>query len=231
MKYGKITEGTLQTLEVEKGVQVGGKLTEEEIIAQGYKPVCEVEKPADADFYVYKEYEVCFVQVWKREGDEILKDEIWTAESGEMPEFADLQRLKADTDFVTQNINSMNLSSKEKNEVKKLFPVWEDYIGKSLDKVGFTVHYLGDDKLYEILQPVPVVQEHQTPNLVPSNYGWVSEHEGTKEDPIPYEHMMVIREDKYYTHNGKLYIGLQDAPNGYAADLETLSTLVKEVKE
>ena len=34
MKYGKITEGTLQTLEVEKGVQVGGKLTEEEIIAQ-----------------------------------------------------------------------------------------------------------------------------------------------------------------------------------------------------
>lgn len=26
MKYGKITEGTLQTLEVEKGVQVGGKL-------------------------------------------------------------------------------------------------------------------------------------------------------------------------------------------------------------
>ena len=34
MKYGKITEGTLQTIEVEKGMQVGGKLTEEEIIAQ-----------------------------------------------------------------------------------------------------------------------------------------------------------------------------------------------------
>jgi len=231
MKYGKITEGTLQTIEVEKGVQVGGKLTEEEIIAQGYKPVCEVEKPADTDFYVYKEYEVCFVQVWKREGDEILKDEIWTAESGEMPEFAGLQRLKADTDFVTQNINSINLSNKEKNEVKKLFPAWEDYIGKSLDKVGFTIHYLGDDKLYEILQPVPVVQEHQTPNLVPSNYGWVSEHEGTKEDPIPYEQMMVIRKNKYYTQNGKLYVGLQNAPNGYAADLNTLSTLVKEVKD
>lgn len=231
MKYGKLNNETLDIKEVENGMEVGGSLTEQQIIANGYKPVCEVEKSGDSTFCVYKEYDVCFVQVWKREGDEILKDEIWTAESGEMPEFADLQRLKADTDFVTQNINSINLSNKEKNEVKKLFPAWEDYIGKSLNKVGFTIHYLGDDKLYEILQPVPVVQEHQTPNLVPSNYGWVSEHEGTKEDPIPYEHMMVIRKDKYYTQNGKLYIGLQDAPNGYAADLETLSTLVKEVKE
>lgn len=64
MKYGKITEGTLQTLEVEKGVQVGGKLTEEEIIAQGYKPVCETEKPEGADYMEYQEYEKCIVQEW-----------------------------------------------------------------------------------------------------------------------------------------------------------------------
>lgn len=64
MKYGKITEGTLQTLEVEKGVQVGGKLTEEEIIAQGYKPVCETEKPEGADYMEYREYGKCIVQEW-----------------------------------------------------------------------------------------------------------------------------------------------------------------------
>lgn len=30
--------------------------------------------------------------------------------------------------------------------------------------------------------------------------------------------------------NGILYIGLQDAPNGYDADLSTLSTLAKKVE-
>ena len=69
-----------------------------------------------------------------------------------------------------------------------------------------------------------------TPDIVPANYGLVSEHEGTKEDPIPYVHWIVIRKDKYYTENGILYIGLQDAPNGYDADLSTLSTLAKKVE-
>ena len=32
------------------------------------------------------------------------------------------------------------------------------------------------------------------------------------------------------TKNGKLYVGLMDAPNGYDADLDMLQTLVKEVK-
>lgn len=43
--------------------------------------------------------------------------------------------------------------------------------------------------------------------------------------------MKKIYYESWIAKHGKLYIGLQDAPNGYAADLETLSTLVKEVKE
>lgn len=116
MKYGKLENENLLIKEVEQGKEVGGGLTEQQIIELGYKPVCEVEKPSDANFFVYREYDTCFVQIWKRNGEEIQEDEIWTSESGEMPEFADLQRLKADTDFVTQNINSINLSNKEKNE-------------------------------------------------------------------------------------------------------------------
>ena len=42
---------------------------------------------------------------------------------------------------------------------------------------------------------------------------------------------MIIRKDKYYTQNGKLYVGILDAPNGYDTDLDMLQTLVKEVKE
>lgn len=38
MKYAKIENDQLLVKEVEKGQEVGGKLAEEEIIAQGYKP-------------------------------------------------------------------------------------------------------------------------------------------------------------------------------------------------
>lgn len=64
MKYAKIEKDELLIKEVEKGVEVGGKLTEEEIIAQGYKPYCEVEKPEGADFFINREYAACIVQEW-----------------------------------------------------------------------------------------------------------------------------------------------------------------------
>lgn len=130
--------------------------------------------------------------------------------------------------LVAECMNIVPMTNKEAVSRTSLFPKWEEYIGKSFDKVGFRIQYNG--KLYEILQAVPSVIEGQTPNLVPANYGLVSEHEGTKEDPIPYEHWLVIRKGKYYTENGKLYIGLMDSPNGYDSDLADLHTLAKEVK-
>lgn len=135
-----------------------------------------------------------------------------------------MQILTADT---TANINTMNLSNKEAVSVKEFYPKWESFIGNSLQK-GIKVQY--NNKLYEIIQTVPTVIETYTPDLVPANYGLVSEYDGTKDDPIPYERMMIIRKDKYYTQNGKLYVGILDAPNGYDADLDMLQTLVKEVK-
>lgn len=228
MKYGKLNNETLDIKEVEKGVEVGGSLTEQQIIAQGYKPVCEVEKPSDADFFVYKEYDVCFVQIWKRNGEEIQEGEIWTADSGVMPKFSDLERLKADNDFVTANINDMTLSNKEVNDVVEFLPKWEDYIGKSLTK-GFKVQYNG--KPYKVLKGLSNIVSVHTPDITKSEYGLISSHNGTKDDAIPYEHWTLIEKDVYYTENGKLYIGILNAPNGYDADLKDLPTLVKEVTE
>ena len=88
MKYGKLNNEILDVKEVENGKEVSGSLTEQQIIRQGYKPVCEVEKPSDAEFCVYKEYGVCFVQIWKRADEEVQEDEIWTAESGVMPKYS-----------------------------------------------------------------------------------------------------------------------------------------------
>jgi len=130
---------------------------------------------------------------------------------------------------IAECMNVVPMTNKEAVERTTLFPKWEDYIGKSLSEVGFRIQY--NKKMYEILQPVPSVIANQTPDLVPANYGLVSEHAGTIDDPIPYEHWLVIKKDKYYTENGKLYIGLIDAPNGYDVDLAQLPTIAKEVTD
>lgn len=64
MKYGKLINDTLEIKEFENGMEVGGSLTEQQIIAQGYKPYCETEKPEEADFFINREYETCIVQEW-----------------------------------------------------------------------------------------------------------------------------------------------------------------------
>lgn len=70
MKYGKIFNETLDVKEVENGAEVGGSLTQQQIIDKGYKPLCEVEKPDDAAKCTYKEYEECIVQEWVIDSEE-----------------------------------------------------------------------------------------------------------------------------------------------------------------
>lgn len=214
MKYGKLNNETLDIKEVENGMEVGGSLTEQQIIANGYKPVCEVEKPSYADFCVYKEYDVCFVQIWKEEGEEVQEDEIWTSEGGVMLKLADIQRLKADTAFVTDNINKMTLTNNESLSVKEFYPQWP---ADSVEvKAGEKYQY--GDKLYE------VVQGHTTQaNFSPSNQSslWVEvveDHAGTLEDPIPYNEElnplwqgMILEEGKYYTQSGTVYKCTRDS--------------------
>ena len=64
MKYGKLINDTLEIKEFENGMEVGGSLTEQQIISQGYKPYCETEKPEEADFFINREHETCIVQEW-----------------------------------------------------------------------------------------------------------------------------------------------------------------------
>lgn len=214
MKYGKLNNETLDIKEVENGMEVGGSLTEQQIIANGYKPVCEVEKSGDSTFCVYKEYDVCFVQIWKRDGEEVQEDEIWTSESETMPKFSDLERLKRDIAMVNENINSLGLSNNESLSVKEFYPVW------SADSVPVEKgeRYQFNGHLYE------VVQSHTTQsNWSPENQSslWVEvveDHAGTLEDPIPYNEEinplwqgMILEEGKYYTQSGTVYKCTRDS--------------------
>ena len=67
MKLGKKIDETMLLVECEQGMEVGGERTTEELYADGYKDVCEVERPSDSAWCSYEDYGTCYVQVWHDE--------------------------------------------------------------------------------------------------------------------------------------------------------------------
>lgn len=90
------------------------------------------------------------------------------------------------------------------------FEPWESYIGKSL-KSGERVKY--NNKLYKVIQNVPVVLENQPPGIeTASLYNAIDvEHAGTLEDPIPYDQTMTVHNGKYYVENDIIYKCTRDS--------------------
>ena len=70
MKYGELINDALEIKEFESGMEVGGSLTEQEIIGMGYKPVCETERIYEESTVRYTEYKACIVQEWAVENNE-----------------------------------------------------------------------------------------------------------------------------------------------------------------
>lgn len=144
------------------------------------------------------------------------------------------QQNAAQATLTAMLINTYALTDEQALAVKDLFPTWDDCVkkGKELPE-GYKLTDGG--KLYKVLQ-AHTPQADWKPADTPALYALVSasateEHAGTKDDPIPYEQMMLIEKDKYYTQDGVLYVGLLDAPNGYPNDLKDLPTLAQKVNE
>lgn len=104
MKYGKLINNNLDIKEVEKGMEIGGKLTEKQLKEQGYKPVCEVKEPEGAEYFVYREYDACFVQELRMPDEPLQEGDIWTSDSGVDPSFNDILRIQNDMSFISNSI-------------------------------------------------------------------------------------------------------------------------------
>lgn len=142
---------------------------------------------------------------------ELMNSEAWThGEDYVQPneDYAKVRAMQILTAETKANINTMKMSNTEALSVKEFYPEW------SADSVqvkqGEKYKYNG--KLYE------VVQDHTTQsNWSPGNQSslWVEvveDHEGTLEDPIPYNEElnpmwqgMILEEGKYYTQSGVVY--------------------------
>lgn len=147
------------------------------------------------------------------------------------------EQLNLTVSLMTSRINDMNLSASEALQFKDLYPVWgksgKAAFGTSVEK-GFRFRVVNGDEstLYEVIQP-HVLQAEWVPGMdTASLYKVVTEeHEGTKEDPIPYEQGMAFEEGQFYTQYGIVYECILTTETGYPNDLSELNTIVKPVEE
>lgn len=121
---------------------------------------------------------------------------------------------KAEQDVVKMVINNFNNRTDVTNEEALAYPTiiypWKNYIGKSL-KVGQIVSH--EEKLYRVRQELTQVIENQFPSINTAAIYEVidKEHEGTLQDPIPYNGNMELFVNKYYIENDIIYLCTRDS--------------------
>ena len=120
----------------------------------------------------------------------------------------------------TKKINRINLTDNESLLVKELYPTWESKIGKNVES-GYKLLY--NEQLWRVRQN-HTIQEIYPPSLsTASLYEIINyQHEGTIDDPIPYNPPMEIFNGKYYVQNDVIYKCTRDSKTALSHDLSTL---------
>lgn len=123
--------------------------------------------------------------------------------------------------FATMAVNSVELSDKQSLKIKSIYPEWEELIGSDL-KAGFKLQYHGI--LYKTRQEIKPVLEIYPPSVdTASLYEEINEtHEGTKEDPIPYNNNMELILGEYYSQGGIVYLCIRSTGQAVYHNLSDL---------
>ena len=140
---------------------------------------------------------------------------------------SNIQEIDKAKEAIKYSINSLDLSNNDTIKYKDYLPDWNDYINKSMPK-DFKFQY--NNQPYQTIQYINVVLSDQTPDIVYSLYAIINEeHEGTLEDPIPYQQQMTIEKGKYYSQYGVVYIAIQSTLTGQPYDLKDMPSIVQPV--
>ena len=152
-----------------------------------------------------------------QESTDLMNSEAWThGEDYQQPneDYAKIKAMQILTARITKEINTMNLSNTEALSVKEFYPVWNEN-SLSINKGD---KYQHNGKLYEADQ-AHTSEANFSPDRMSSIWHVVVEdHDGTLEDPIPYNEElnplwqgMILEEGKYYTQSGTVYKCTRDS--------------------
>ena len=139
----------------------------------------------------------------------------------------EIQILKDSLDKASIKINRLNLSDNEALSVKDVYPKWESFIDKTIEK-GFIVLY--GDNLWKARQTHTALGIYPPSINTASLYEViVKEHTGDIDDPIPYTPPMEIFNGKYYVQNDVVYRCTRDSGIALVHNLSALVGLYVEL--
>jgi hypothetical protein len=132
--------------------------------------------------------------------------------------------------LLTQQINALTVDDNTALRMRQFYPTFDSAIGQKV-KQGFKFTY--GDRLWRVIQPELTIQNHYPPGVgTESLYEEVCEtHEGTMDDPIPYNGNMALENGKYYIQDWVIYLCIRDTGNPVYHALSTLVGLYVEVAE
>lgn len=125
--------------------------------------------------------------------------------------------------FITQQINTLTVDDNTALRMKYFYPEW---IAGVSYQVGFKVKRNG--KLWRVLQ-AHTAQVGWEPENTPSLWETINEtHEGSIDDPIPYDGNMALENGKYYMQDYVIYLCTRDTVNPVYNPLSELVGLYVE---
>ena len=131
--------------------------------------------------------------------------------------------------LITRQVNSLAVDSNTALRMKEFYPTFDSIVGQTVGE-GFKFTHGG--RLWEVIQQSMTVQAHYLPGVgTESLYAEVCEsHEGTEDDPIPYEGNMALEEGKCYVQEYEVYRCIRSTGNPVYHPLrELLGLYVEEV--
>jgi hypothetical protein len=132
--------------------------------------------------------------------------------------------------LIPKQINTLPVDDNTALRMRQFYPTFASVVGQTV-KQGFKFTYA--DKLWKTIQPDLTIQAHYPPGAgTESLYEEVCEiHEGTMDDPIPYNGNMALENGKYYIQDWVIYLCIRDTGNPVYHALSTLVGLYVEVAE
>ena len=127
--------------------------------------------------------------------------------------------------FITQQINTLSVDDNTALRMREYYPEW---MANTAYAVGYKVQRNG--KLWRVRQAHTSIASWEPENAA-SLWEVINEtHEGTIDDPIPYDGNMALENGKYYIQNGAFYRCNRDTVNPvYNALTDLIGLYVEEV--
>lgn len=187
----------------------------EELTAAGYLPIEETAEPESRDGYIKQSR-------WVQTDTAIVRK--WTV----LPDRRPLSQSEVSKLIIAQQINTLVVDDNTALRMKQFYPTFESLVGQTV-KQGYKFTYGG--KLWSVVQPELTIQNHYAPGAgTESLYTEVCEtHDGTLDDPIPYDGNMALENGKHYFQNSTIYLCNRDTVNPVYNALSELVGLYVEI--